>query len=95
MCQLIADRMANSIILVRLLQKRGLALCAHVFQHLCLVLLRTTIMCLSIGTPKSINFPFVTNGKLMIFAVLLYKHMTVLSLFKQVQAQGDISFHLQ
>ena len=26
-----------------------------------------TLKCLSIGTPKTINFPFVSNGKLMIF----------------------------
>ena len=27
----------------------------------------STLKCLSIGTPKIINFPFVSNGKLMIF----------------------------
>ena len=27
----------------------------------------TTLKCLSIGTPKTINFPFVSNEKLMIF----------------------------
>ena len=26
-----------------------------------------TVMCLSIGTPEIINFPFVPNGKLIIF----------------------------
>ena len=26
-----------------------------------------TLKCLSIGTPKTINFPFVSNEKLMIF----------------------------
>ena len=26
-----------------------------------------TLKCLSIGTPKTMNFPFVSNGKLMIF----------------------------
>ena len=26
-----------------------------------------TLMCLSIGTPETINFPFVSNGKLMVF----------------------------
>ena len=26
-----------------------------------------TLECLSIGTPKIINFPFVSNGKLMVF----------------------------
>ena len=29
--------------------------------------LETTLECLSIGTPETINFPFVTNGKLMVF----------------------------
>ena len=27
----------------------------------------TTLKCLSIGTPKIINFPFVSNGKFMVF----------------------------
>ena len=27
----------------------------------------STLKCLSIGTPKTINFPFVSNEKLMIF----------------------------
>ena len=26
-----------------------------------------TLKCLSIGTPKTINFPFVSNGKSMVF----------------------------
>ena len=26
-----------------------------------------TLMCLSIWTPKTINFPFVSNGKLIVF----------------------------
>ena len=26
-----------------------------------------TLKCLSIGTPKTIDFPFVSNGKLMVF----------------------------
>ena len=29
-----------------------------------------TLKCLSIGTPKIINFPFVSNGKLMFFRCL-------------------------
>ena len=28
---------------------------------------KSTLKCLNIGTPKIINFPFVSNGKLMIF----------------------------
>ena len=29
-----------------------------------------TLKCLSIGTPKTINFPFVSNGKLVVFRCL-------------------------
>ena len=31
------------------------------------ILIIYTLKCLSIGTPKTINFPFVSNEKLMIF----------------------------
>ena len=34
-----------------------------------------TLKCLSIGTPKIINFPFVSNGKLMILGVPIYKQI--------------------
>ena len=45
-----------------------------------------TLMCLSIGTPKSafigtpktVNFPFVPNGKLMFLDVPILKHTRVL-----------------
>ena len=33
------------------------------------MIIRDTLKCLSIGTPKIINFPFVSNGKLMFFRV--------------------------
>ena len=33
-------------------------------------LCRHTLKCLSIGTPKIINFPFVSNGKFMVFTYL-------------------------
>ena len=36
-----------------------------------------TLMCLSIGTPKAINFPFVSNEKLMFLAVPVFKHITM------------------
>ena len=32
-------------------------------------------MCLNIGTPKIINFPFGTNGKLMVLGVPVFKHL--------------------
>ena len=34
-------------------------------------------MCLSIGTPKTINFHFVPNGKLMFLGVPVFKHIRV------------------
>ena len=40
-------------------------------------LLVDTVMCLSIGTPKIINFPFGTNGKLIILGVPIFKHIRV------------------
>ena len=36
-----------------------------------------TLMCLNIGTPKTINFPFVPNGKLMILGVPIFEHMII------------------
>ena len=35
------------------------------------------LMCLNIGTPKTINFPFRTNGKLTAFDVPILKHNKV------------------
>ena len=37
-------------------------------------------MCSNIGTPKIINFPFGTNGKLMVLGVPIFKHFRVLLL---------------
>ena len=34
-------------------------------------------MCSNIGTPKTINFPFGTNGKLMVLGVPILKHFRV------------------
>ena len=36
-----------------------------------------TPICLSIGTPKTINFHFVPNGKLMFLGVPVFKHLRV------------------
>ena len=38
-----------------------------------------TVMCLSIGVPKIINFSFGTNGKLMVLGVPIMKHFRVYS----------------
>ena len=37
----------------------------------------TTLKYLSIGTPKTINFPFVPNGKLMVLGVPVFEHIIV------------------
>ena len=34
-------------------------------------------MCLNIGTPKTINFPFGTNGNLTVLGVPILKHIRV------------------
>ena len=36
-----------------------------------------TVICLSIGTPKIINFPFVSNGKLSSLGFPKFGHITV------------------
>ena len=41
---------------------------------------KMTIKCLGIGTPKTLNFPFVQNGKLMVLGVPIFKHFRVLAL---------------
>ena len=34
-------------------------------------------MCLNIETPKTVNFPFETNGKLMVLVVPIFKRFRV------------------
>ena len=36
-----------------------------------------TLKCLSIGTSKAINFPFVSNEKLMFLGVQVFKHIVM------------------
>ena len=36
------------------------------------------LMCISIETPKTINFPLVPNGKLMVLGFPIFKHIRVL-----------------
>ena len=36
-----------------------------------------TLKCSSIGTPKTINFPFVPNGKLMVLGVPIFEHIKI------------------
>ena len=42
-----------------------------------LLLALCTMKCLSIGTPKTINFPFVPNGKLMVLGVPIFEHIII------------------
>ena len=43
-------------------------------------------MCLNIGTPKNINFPFETNGKLMLLGVSILKHFRVNAATSELQS---------
>ena len=45
-------------------------------------------MCLDFRTPKIINFPFETNGKLIILVVLVLKLIRVLSLHQDCYGHG-------
>ena len=36
-----------------------------------------TLKCFNIGTPKTINFPFVLNGKLMVLGVPIFEHIII------------------
>ena len=36
-----------------------------------------TLKCLNIGTPTTINFPFVPNGKLMVLGVPIFEHIII------------------
>ena len=46
-------------------------------QIFTLYLMQTTLKCLNIGTPKTINFPFVPNVKLMILVVPVFEHIII------------------
>ena len=40
-------------------------------------IMKITLKCLSIGTPKAINFPFISNEKLMFLGVPVFKHIVM------------------
>ena len=44
----------------------------------------STVMCLSIRTPQTINFPFVANVKFVILSVSKFGHITVKLLCAQI-----------
>ena len=43
-----------------------------------------TLKCLSIGTPKTINFPFVPNGKFTLLGVPIFEHILIRLLCAQI-----------
>ena len=47
--------------------------CSKVWAHYSLI-----IRCLNIGTPKNHLFPFVTNGKVVVLEVPIFKHFRVI-----------------
>ena len=50
-------------------------MCLEIWAHYSLIKMRSNI-----GTPKIINFPFGTNGKLMVLGVPIFKHFRVIQL---------------
>ena len=47
------------------------------FVQICFCPFLSTLKCLSIGTHKAINFPFVSNEKLMFLGVPVFKHIVM------------------
>ena len=43
-----------------------------------------TLKCLNIGTPKTINFPFVPNGKLIFLGVPIFEQIIIRLYFAQI-----------
>ena len=58
-------------------------MCVHYAQNRALYFLKfvyeahNTLKCLNIGTPKTINFLFVPNEKLMVLGVPIFKHIII------------------
>ena len=48
-------------------------------------------MCPDFGTPKTINFPFGTNGKFIILGVPILKHITVIAYFPNCLPSSIVS----
>ena len=49
-----------------------IVICPEIWVHYSLI-----VMCSNIGTPKTINFPFGTNGKLIVLGVPILKRFRV------------------
>ena len=59
---------ARNALVITTLDQTVLRVCVCMFSIYIYVYTVLTLKCLSIGTPNIINFPFVSNGKLMIFS---------------------------
>ena len=46
--------------------------------------LKSILKCFSIGTPKTINFPFVPNGKLMVLGVSIFEYIIIRLICAQI-----------
>ena len=54
-----------------------------------------TVMCLSIGTPKAINFPFVPNVKLILFRCpKFWAQYSLIIMFSNIETPKKSIFHL-
>ena len=52
-----------------------------------------TLKCLNIGTPKTIYFPFVPNGKLIIFSCpKIWAHYSLIIMFSNIGTSKIINF---
>ena len=50
-------------------------------------------MCLSIGTPKTINFPFVPNGKLIVFRCPeMWAHYSLIIICLNIESLRNYNF---
>ena len=61
--------------------------CLKIWAHYSLI-----ITCSNIGTPKTINFPFGANGKLMVLGVPILKHFLVFGVLITCSRAGRVIF---
>ena len=64
------SRLSSAAVMIGALGLKPVSDKAIQSQQWNIVQLLITLNCLNIGTPKTINFPFVPNGKLMTFRCL-------------------------
>ena len=57
-----------------------------------IIFILSSVVCVSIGTPKINNFPFVPNGKLFILGVPNFRYITMFGQFFHYSALLSYSF---